>query len=324
MTLPILALMIFVITLGLSTTGLYFFVEVPASRKRLRTRLANVQQALSPRGEEPETSLLREQLLSGVPAIHRFLQRVPGMDRLQFLLQQAAVELTVGMLLLLCVTLALVGLVAGWMLSMALPMIVLMAAGTGAVPFAVVFVKRSRRFDSFSEIFPDAIDLLGRAVRAGHAFTTGFELIAKEMPEPLAGEFRIAYDHQNLGMPLREALENLAQRMPTPDVRFFVSALQLQRETGGNLAEILEKLSYVIRERFKLHRQVKVYTAEGRMSLYVLTAVPPVTAVLLYFANRDYIMTLFRDPLGHKIVAMAIVFQVVGYLMIRKITQLKV
>lgn len=324
MTLTTLALLIFVATLGLSVSGLYFLVEAPAYRRRLRERIAVVQQPFFQSSTEPEVALLREQLLSEIPVLHRILLRLPYMDRLQLFVQQAAVELSVGMLLLLSLSLVILAVVAALVSGAPAPLAVVLSAGAGAIPFVVVGVKRARRFAQFEEMFPDAIDLLARAVRAGHAFTTGFELIANEMPEPLAGEFRITYDQQNLGMALRDALENLTLRMPLPDVRFFVSALQIQRETGGNLAEILEKLSYVIRERFKLLRQVRVYTAEGRMSLYVLTAVPPITAALMYFANREYIMTLFRDPLGHKIVAVAIVLQIVGYLVIRDITRLKV
>ena len=160
--------------------------------------------------------------------------------------------------------------------------------------------KRSarQRLARFDEQFPDAIDLLARAVRAGHAFTTGFELIAAEMPEPVAGEFRIVYDQQQLGLPLREALDQLALRVPSGDVMVFVSALQIQRETGGNLAEILDKLSHVIRERFKLHRQIRVFTAEGRMSLWVLIAVPFVAGLGMFVVNRDYLMPLLVTPGG--------------------------
>jgi tight adherence protein B len=140
----------------------------------------------------------------------------------------------------------------------------------------------------------------------------------------VASEFRIAFDQQNLGMPLREALENLTARVPLPDVRFFVSALQIQRESGGNLAEILDKLSYVIRERFKILRQVKVFTAEARMSLYILTAVPPVTAVLMFLTNRDSIMPLFETPMGQKMLVTAIVLQVTGFFVMKQITRLKV
>jgi tight adherence protein B len=207
-----------------------------------------------------------------------------------------------------------------------LPNILLVVAVTaaGAIPFGVVLFKRERRFSKFEETFPDAIDLLARAVRAGHAFTTGLELIAREMPEPIASEFKITYEQQNFGMPMRDALHNLSVRMPLSDVNFFISALQIQRESGGNLAEILDNLSYVIRERFKIYRQVKVFTAQGRMTLYILTALAPATVLLMYLVNRDYISLLFTDPLGHTFLGVAVVLELIGFFVIRKIIKIKV
>ena len=324
MTLVALTIMIFLVCLGASISGLYFLLEAPAAKKRFRARLTTMQEIVaSPKGQT-ERSLWREQLFSEIPALNRILSHLPFIDRLQTFLYQAGVATTAGTLLMMSISLAVLGFVGGLLANLPSWFALILAAGAGAAPLLVISFKRSRRLARFEEIFPDSIDLLARAVRAGHAFTTGFELIAQEMPEPVAGEFQITYEQQNLGMPLREALNNMATRVPIPDVRFFVSALQIQRESGGNLAEILDKLSYVIRERFKILRQVKVYTAEGRMSLYILTAVPPVTALLMYLVNRDYIMTLFLEPVGHRVIAAAVVLQVTGYLVIRKIIQLKV
>ena len=196
--------------------------------------------------------------------------------------------------------------------------------GTAAIPFAVIVVKRRRRLRKFEEVFPDAIDLLARAVRAGHAFTTGFSLIADEMPEPVSGEFRATFEQQNLGMPVVEALRNLSIRVPLPDVRIFLSALSIQKDSGGNLGEVLDNLSTVIRGRFKIQRQVQVYTAEGRISLYMLTAMPPIAGAVMYLTNPDYMMRLFRDPLGGQALAAAAAMQVVGYIIIRKIIRIKV
>jgi tight adherence protein B len=161
-------------------------------------------------------------------------------------------------------------------------------------------------------------------VRAGHAFTTGLELIAKEMPDPLAREFRITYEQQNFGMPLKEALQNLSVRMPLPDVFFFTSALQIQRESGGNLGEILDNLATVIRERFKIQRQVRVVTAQGRMTLYMLMGLTPGFALLMYLRNPKYIGRLFTDPLGQKALGVTLALQVIGLLIIRKIIRIKV
>src|SRR5262249_40883061 len=195
---------------------------------------------------------------------------------------------------------------------------------TAGVPFAVAAIMRQRRFNKFEEQFPEAMDLLGRAVRAGHAFTTGFELIGKELPDPLGEEFRIAFQQQNLGVPLRDALANMAVRLPLPDVRIFVSSLQIQRETGGNLGEILDTMSHVIRERFKLRRQIQIFTAEGRLSSYMLTVIPFVALGGLSILQPDYIKPLFNDPRGQMALTVAGVLQVIGYLVINKIIKIKI
>jgi tight adherence protein B len=200
-------------------------------------------------------------------------------------------------------------------------MLAIMCAG---IPFLYISVRRQRRFFRFEELFPDAMDLLARAVRAGHAFTSGLEMIAKEMPAPLSEEFRRTYEQQNLGLPLRDALENMVRRMPLPDVRIFVTALLIQRESGGNLAEILDNLSGVIRERFKLMRQVRVLTAQGRLTLYILIALPPFVGLTIFFVNRDYLMLLFTEPLGHRFLIAGIILQVLGFFVIRKIVQPKI
>jgi tight adherence protein B len=321
-TAAVLAALVFIVVMGLCVSGIYFLVEGPAARKRFRSRLASMQQSLGP--GSTRASVFRDDTLSDVPALDRILRRLPPVVKLQKTLAQAGMSTPVGTLLTMCLSLGLLTLFVGLLMKMPGLLLLLMAGGAASVPVVVVLVKRGRRLARFEELFPDAIDLLARAVRAGHAFTTAFELIANETPDPVASEFRIAYDQQNLGMPLREALENLVARVPIPDVRFFVSALQIQRESGGNLAEILDKLSYVIRERFKILRQVKVFTAEARMSLYILAALPPIVAVMMYLVNREYIMALFNTPLGQKMLATGIVLQVAGFLVMKQITRLKV
>lgn len=324
MNLTILIGLFFLVTLILFISVLYVMIEAPATDKALRARLRAIQQASAYPSGEAETELLRREVLSRIPAFNRILFQIRSFIRLNLFLQQASVEMTVGMLLAISFALALalylVGLVLNWPTLMSL----VLAACAGSLPFIVVAIKRQRRFAMFEEQFPDAIDFLARAVRAGHAFTTGLQLIGSEMPDPVAAEFRRTFDQQNLGLPLRDALQNLLARVPLPDVHIFVTALLIQRETGGNLAEILDNLAKVIRDRFKLMRQVKVYTAQGRMSMYVLVALAPVAALGLYFINRDYISRLFTDPLGQKALAAAVILQLLGYLVIRRVTQPKI
>jgi tight adherence protein B len=319
----VLTLLIFLVVLGLTVSGIYFFIEAPAARRRLHTRLAGIQQA-SHNAPQAETDLLRREVLSGIPVLNRFLIDFAPTRLLTEYLEQADVKMALGTFLLLTVALSLLVFVPAILFNAPIYLAVLFAVLAAASPAVVISIKRARRFAKFMEQLPDALDLLARAVRAGHAFTTGLELIATEMPQPVAGEFRITYDQQNLGLPLRDALANMTVRMPLQDVRIFVTALQIQRESGGNLAEVLDNLSYVIRERFKLQRQIRVYTAESRFSLYILTVAPPAVAVLFALGNPEYIRPLIDDPLGQRMIAVGILLQIIGYFVIRHITRMKV
>jgi tight adherence protein B len=192
------------------------------------------------------------------------------------------------------------------------------------LPYSYASYRRSKRFQKFEELFPEAIDTLARAVRAGHAFTTALELIANEVAEPIASEFRKLFEEQKFGLPVRDALINLTQRVPLVDVKFFVTAVMLQRETGGNLAEILDNLSYVIRERFKIMRQVRVHTAQGRLTMVLLMSLPPVIVMVMLVMSPNFIRPLFTDPLGHTLVVAGIALQTVGYFWIRKVIRIQV
>jgi tight adherence protein B len=194
----------------------------------------------------------------------------------------------------------------------------------GFLPYSYASYRRTKRFQKFEELFPEAIDTLARAVRAGHAFTTALELIANELSEPVASEFRKLFEEQKFGLPVRDALMNLAERVPLVDVKFFVTAVMLQRETGGNLAEILDNLSYVIRERFKIMRQVRVYTAQGRLTMMLLMGLPPVIVITMLLTSPAFIRPLFSDPIGHFLVVAGIVLQTLGYFVIRKIIRIQV
>jgi tight adherence protein B len=198
------------------------------------------------------------------------------------------------------------------------------AIAAGQDPMGFVAIKRWRRLSEFEKNFPAAIDLLGRAVRAGHAFTTGLEMIGKELPEPVAGEFRVTFEEQKFGLPLKDTLMNFAERVPLIDVRFFVTALLIQKETGGNLAEILDGLSRVIRERFKILGEVRIRTAQGRLTAAILIALPPLMLVLLRALNPDYMRVLFEDPWGPYMLGIAALLQVLGSAMLWKIVKIEV
>jgi len=194
----------------------------------------------------------------------------------------------------------------------------------GALPILFLMQRRSARIKKFEEQFPEALDLLARALRAGHAFQTSLGMVADEVAEPVGPEFKKTFDQQNFGLPLKECLFELADRVPLLDVRFFATAVTIQRETGGNLAEILDNLAYVVRERFKILRQVRVHTAHGRFTGYVLLALPAVLGIILSYLSPDHMNTLFTDPMGKTMLMGAGVMQTVGYFWIRKVIQIEV
>jgi len=324
MAVYILTLMIFVVTMALSISAIYFLFQAPAEKKRMRVRLEGIQQsAIDPTGSA-EGDLLRDEVFKQMPALSRALMELPVLGRLQLAMQQAAIKMRPEILLLISFAVAFFVFLILLMAYTPLLLALALGAVAGSVPLAVVAYRRSRRLSKIEEQFPESIDMLARAVRAGHAFTTGLELIAKELPEPVSGEFRITYDQQNFGLPVKDALHNLAVRVPLPDVRFFVTALQIQRESGGNLAEILDNLSAVIRERFKILRQVRVFTAQGRMTLYILMGLPPGFTLMMFALNRSYMMPLFTETSGHWALGLAASAQLIGFLIIRRIIRIKV
>ena len=323
MSAAFVAILIFVIV----TAGIFFVASILDKRSErarlLRDRLAAVQKAAE-RAPSEELALLRDEMLSEIPALDSLLRRSERVSNLQSLLSQADLDIRAGNMLLLCgasgIVFAVVayylgnGILFGW-LGLLL--------GT-FLPYSYASYRRTKRFQKFEELFPEAIDTLARAVRAGHAFTTALELIANEIAEPIASEFRKLFEEQKFGLPVRDALVNLTQRVPLVDVKFFVTAVMLQRETGGNLAEILDNLSYVIRERFKIMRQVRVHTAQGRLTMVLLMSLPPVIVVVMLFMSPSFIRPLFVDPVGHMLVVGGIALQTIGYFWIRRVIRIQV
>lgn len=292
--------------------------------EKVHRRLQAIEKAQGRGGASLELQLLRNELLSDVPALHRLLLRWSWSRKLREYLAQAGLEIKPGMLMIRCGVLGL----GTYLVVRSFVGTALMAVPAGAVgmllPFGYVAFKRMRRLRNFEKNFPEAIDLLGRAVRAGHAFTTGMEMIGKELPEPVAGEFRMAFDEQNFGLPLKDALVNLTERVPIIDVRFFVIALLIQKETGGNLAEILDNLARVIRDRFRILGEVRIRTAQGRMTAGILIALPPVMLGLMGSVNPGYIRLLFTDLWGHYMLATALALQIIGSGMLWKIVHIEV
>jgi tight adherence protein B len=240
------------------------------------------------------------------------------------IMEQADVKMSGTKFLTICLGLAFLGAVAVFVSPVPKYMAPLVGGMTGAMPIAWLMMKRKKRLNAFSKQLPEALELLSRSLRAGHSLASGMGLVGSEMNAPLATEFARTFDEQNLGISLDEALEQMTVRVPNLDLRFFATAVILQRQTGGDLAEILEKIGRLIRDRFKLAGQIQALTGEGRLSGVVLLALPPTLFLTMLYINYDYAMVLFRDETGKKLMAGALVLQLVGALVIRKIITIKV
>ncbi|MCC7085369.1 MAG: type II secretion system F family protein, partial [Pirellulales bacterium] len=243
---------------------------------------------------------------------------------LRLLFDQANVELAVPNFLLICAALAGVGLILPAVAGFSVALGPVMAALLGVLPIVWLLFKRKKRLKAFAAQLPEALELIARALRAGHSLAAGFNLVAQEMSDPIGGEFSRTFEEQNLGKPLDEALNGLTKRIPNLDLKFFATAIILQRQTGGDLAEILDKIGHLVRERFKIWGQVQALTGEGRLSGVVLLALPPALFAVVYRMNPDYLMLLFTDPLGKKMLVGGIVSQLLGALLIRKIVNIRV
>jgi len=320
----LIAILVFVVV-ALVVFVLFSLLDERKSQARvLRDRLSYTQET-SERKPLEDIALLRDEMLSEIPALDKLLRRSERVSALQKLLEQADIKTRAGNFLLLCVG-------SGVLLAFIVYAVAnknVMFAWVGLLlgfflPYSFASYRRTKRFDEFEELFPQAIDTLARAVRAGHAFTTALEMISDEVSEPVATEFRKLFEEQKFGLPVREALSNLVDRVPLVDVKFFVTAVMLQRETGGNLADILDNLSYVIRERFKILRQVRVYTAQGRLTMLLMMGMPPIIVMGMMFMNPSFIKPLFTDPIGHFMLVIGIALQTVGYFVIRKIIRIQV
>jgi tight adherence protein B len=319
----LIAFVVFVVV-AVATFAIGTLIDKRNERARLiKERLAN-EKKTPERAAEDELALLRDEQLSDIPAIDTLLRRSARVSDLQKLLSQAGMDMRAGNFLGLSALTGVGAAIVFYILSKR-PEVGWFSLIVGFIlPYSYASIKRNKRFEKFEELFPEAIDTLARAVRAGHAFTTALEMITAEVAEPVASEFRQLYEEQKFGMPVRDALMNLTERMPLVDVKFFVTAVMLQRETGGNLAEILDNLSYVIRERFKIQRQVRVYTAQGRLTMALLMGMPPIIVTVMLILNPSFIRPLFADPIGHFLLVAGIALQTVGYFVIRKIIRIQV
>ena len=294
------------------------------SQETLRATLDSVLLPTSRRENEEIVDLRKKAAFSSIPWMHRLLARIRAAAQLQRVLEQADLPWTPGRVFLLAV--------AAWLgafyvirLKTEMPALsALLASPAAAAPFLYVFKKREWRFNRFQEKLPAAIDLMVSALRAGNSTMGALGIVAAEAPEPVRREFRACFDEQSYGVDLRAAMRNLVSRVPLPDMRIITTAILIQKESGGNLAEVLDKTGHVIRDRFRLRDQVRVHSAQGRLTGWILSLLPLAMGMFLFLANPKYILILLTHPVGHKLMAASAIMNVLGVLVIRKIVRIKV
>jgi tight adherence protein B len=292
-------------------------------RAEMRKRIEQVL-AYSAHVDEDQLRLRREELLSEIPLMNRLLLRVQGAMQIKKIIDQADLNLTVMRLFMFSAFAGLMAVMAASMVT--IDLLIIFAAGTAAaaVPFIHVVWQRKKRLHQFLSDLPAALDLMSRALAAGHAFSESLNLVATEMPDPVSKEFRQTYEEQNLGLSAKLALGNLAERIPLMDLKLCVTAIMIQRETGGNLSEVLEKVAFTIRERFRILEDLKTLTTQSRWSAYVLCGIPMFVAAVTTAINPEYMSILWDDPRGHQLVALAAGMQIAGTLLVRKILIIKI
>ncbi|MCC7008019.1 MAG: type II secretion system F family protein [Acidobacteria bacterium] len=317
-----LAVLVFVVVAALAIVPYYVLVvrNEEAERRTLRKRLRGAVPRAA--GQAGTGGVLKdEERLSAIAPLHRMLAGgtvVAGW--LRTMVSQSGARVTVGQLVLgsaclvLLVDLFVTARTGLWWLG------AILGLAAGFVPFIVLRVLRARRLSAFEEHFPEAIDLIARTLRAGHAFSTGLRLAADELPDPVRSEFQLLHDQQNYGLPITDGLKDFARRVPIIDARFFVTAVLTQREAGGNLAEVLDNLATVIRERFRIKRQLQVMTARGRLTGWILAALPPALGGFFLIRMPEHFRILIEEPLGLRMILVAVVLQLIGAVMIHKIT----
>ena len=311
------------LAVAFGTLSLAILLDIAQERRRRVAALRQLREFTNQvQGEGPG-------LLRGMEAhVPRWLMpiasRVPAFEDAQLMLEQAGSSMTLARFLVISAGLTVALGLSVLVLTLMWPAALIAAAVGGLSPYLVFRHKRNKRFYKFEEQLPEAIDMLGRAIRAGHPLSSGLKMVSDEAGEPVASEFRRAHEEHRFGLAFEDALLAMADRVRIVDVRILVTAILIQREVGGNLAEILDNLATVIRARFTIRRQLRVYTAQGRFSGYVLAILPIAVGAAVYSLNPSYIMLLFTDPIGKLMLITAVIFQLIGFLWIRKIVNIEI
>jgi tight adherence protein B len=319
---------VFIIVIWAVAMGTWFLVSKYVKSSdvdRIKARLAGTTKARKPKGAKEQASVITQDAVVKNRVAQMVVEKFGIGPKIGIMLEQAGLNWQPARFVHLTLVAFAAGFAAGWiLLPSAKFMAVVAGAAVGFGPFVYVYFKRKSRLRRFEELFPDALEFVSRSMRAGHAFSVSLEMIHREFQEPVSGEFRRTFEEHNLGLPIEIALQKLAKRIPSLDVHFFVSAVLLQKRTGGNLAEILDKLAYVIRERFKLRGRIRAVSAHGRMTATALSCIPIAVAVLMFYTNPDYVKFFFTDDTGQIMMGCAIVLQLIGYGVMKKIVNIEV
>jgi tight adherence protein B len=308
-------------------TVLIFTALGTGASEQTKQALALLDSALVNPEDDKDDEILdirRRELMSSIPWLNRWLIRIDVAPRIRVMLNQAEVKWTVGGLVLMATAAGVFSTYAVWVRTGAGVLSLALGAAAASVPFLFVLYKRGQRFGKFEQHLPDALDLIVGALRAGHSLISAIGVVAREAPEPIKREFRICFDEQNFGVEFRTAMLNLAARVPVQDLRIAVTAILIQKESGGNLAEVLEKVAHVVRERYRLKRQIRVHTAQGRLTGWILAVLPLVLGVGLYLINPEHMSVLWTRPIGVKMMYASGVMTCIGGLVIRSIIRIRV
>lgn len=323
MNIYILAVIIFIVAILVIELIFYSVATIRnPDRARIRKKLKTISTS---RQKEELPDLMRKRVLSDVPLLNEILLRITGIHRLDRLRYQANTTFPSGFFILLSLFFMGLGFLGFYLfVKVGLLLSVIFGGLCGTLPILYLSIKKKRRMKKYQAQLPEALDLMARSLRAGHAFSTGMKLAADEFDDPLGPEFSITIDEINFGLGVPDALKNLVNRVDCNDLNFFVVAVILQRETGGNLADVMENIAYLIRERFKFYGKVKALAAEGKLSMIILIALPFFIVGILLVLNPKYIMLLFTDPVGRIMCAVAVIMMIIGAFVMRRIIDIEV
>ena len=317
-----MSIFLFILLLIVTFGVLLYFLRPTATETAVQDHLEHIEESRAVEGGG--TTILKPEALSATPWLDELIREIPGSVGLARLVRQSGQKWQVSSVLFFSLV---VTVVVAWIASTAIPSVVLstiFGIMAGLTPYVYLYIRREMRFRQCDALLPDAVDLMARGLRAGHAVPAVLEMVGQEIGEPLAGEFRILHEEQNLGLPLRDAMLNLVDRVPRDDMRFLATAVLLQKETGGNLALILDKTAALARERARLYGQLRIYTAQGRITGWILCMAPFIMFGVMSFTNWKYESILFTNPIGLKVIYVGLVMMLLGILIIRKIIDIKV